>query len=429
MTQKSERIVIWGAGYIGLTTAIAYAEKGQKSMIYDININKINQVKRGDIIIENLEVWCGYDFRCWFRNGMIKVSLFNGQLYSNIHFLAVPTEKNMVPDHDAIVDVIIKITNNTKDKNSYPVIIVESTLTPGTTDKVILPLLKKKLYNRFHLAIAPRRDWFVSADKNLKTLPRVVGSVNKTDVNVISSLLRTICSNIVLANDYHSAEAVKSIENVLRYVDITVANQLAFAYPNLDIVEILNLAGTKWNINTYTPGFGIGGYCIPLSAEYVMRGTTLEKELSVVNAAKEFNRQYAQKIIDVLHLDQFQTIGILGLSYKGDIKVYKGSPTLNIIESMDHKKICVHDPYFLEQEIWDITGCNTFSFPEDLARFDCLLLVTDHKKYSSICKENLLSKINSYTSIFDGTGIWKNYFNENDHIDYRQIGWSHWYRE
>ena len=428
---KSSRIVIWGAGYIGITTAVAYAEKGQKSIIYDIDEAKISSIENGKLTIPNLDYWCGYDFRFWFKNGMIKISCFEGNLHSNINFIAVPTEHEMAPSNIALMDVLQKIIAGTKKTNAKPVIIIESTLMPGTIDWDILPLLNNNLGEmQYILCIAPRRDWFVSADKTLKSIPRVFGCINGHDKDTISNLLSIICNKLIFAADYHSAEAVKCVENVFRYVDISIANQLALAFPELDINEVLKLAGTKWNVDTYASSFGIGGYCVPLSAQYLMNSSLRKRSISIVQCATDFNLKYIENVLKTVHIEQYSSIGILGLAYKGDIRVYEGSPTLTLVNILDSKynaEIYINDPYYSNDEIKRITKHSSFYFPNDLRKFECLLLVTAHRYYTSICKEVLIDSIRAGTTVIDGTGAWQEYIEDDQHINYKRIGMAEWY--
>ena len=87
------------------------------------------------------------------------------------------------------------------------------------------------------------------------------------------------------------AELVKSIENCYRHVEINLANELSLAFPDKNMREVLNLVGTKWNMNTYYPGFGTGGYCIPLSSKYVIGGSKFPKKLNIVKAAVKLDSQ------------------------------------------------------------------------------------------------------------------------------------------
>ena len=104
--------------------------------------------------------------------------------------------------------------------------------------------------------------------KTIENLDRVIGSKNKEGL-IIKQILSIVCKKIHVAKNYSISEMVKSIENAYRHMD-TLANQLSIAYKDYDMREVLNLVGTKWNIGTFS-GFGTGGYCIPLSSQYVLK--------------------------------------------------------------------------------------------------------------------------------------------------------------
>ena len=430
---KEERIVIWGAGYIGLTTAIAFAEVGRKTIIYDVDLNKINRINKGVNPIHNLDYWCGYCFNPWFENQIIKSSLYKNVFWGNINFIAVPTQNKMEPCYDALEDVLKKIINISITSNNRPIIIIESTLSPGTVDQFILPMLQKKLgENNFVLCIAPRRDWFISVDKTLKTLPRVYSCIGEENRKTIEKILGLICDHLIYSCDYRVAEAVKSIENVFRYVDISIANQLALAFPDLDVEEILKLAGTKWNIDTYSPSFGIGGYCVPLAAEYLMNSLFKKTDLSIIRSAIEFNNQYTEILLSAISIKKFKKIGILGLAYKNDIRVADGSPTLGLVTAIKNRyklEVYVNDPYYTDDEIVKLTNSHPFKFPQELSEFDCVLLVTAHRDYSFIGNNKIVDSLQKNAVIIDGTGIWEQCLKNSTKVKYIRIGRKNWYSD
>lgn len=423
-----KEIGIWGAGYIGLTTAIAFAQIGIKSVIYDINTQKIQNLRQGSLSIPNLEYWCGFDVAPLLSSNLIRATNDKNDMADcYVNFIAVPTEREMQPYYDALEEVVSNIyLHNTK-----KLIIIESTLTPGTIDNKIVRLISDKEFideDLIAIGIAPRRDWFISPDKNMKVLSRVVGVLgSEEDKKLIFDVLSLICDNIVLAKDYRSAEMVKSVENVIRYVEISLANQLSISFPNVDIKEVLQLAGTKWNINTLYPSLGIGGYCIPLSAEYILSSSYLNGSVSIVKEAKQFNELLMAYYIDNLKLNNCKSVGILGLSYKGNIKVASGSPTIELSNLLlSHGvHVKVNDPYFTDDEIEGFTYCRSFSFPNDLKNFDCIILMSNHREYNIITKVQLEEKIQPGALIIDNTGQWERY-SWGSPIIYKRIGEKKW---
>ena len=177
---------------------------------------------------------------------------------------------------------IAKINNNAKNP---PIIIVESTLAPKVSDKKIIPFLKRKklkVGKNILLSIAPRRDWFIEGGKNLENLDRVYGSTDKQSTKVTKDVLSIVCKKLHVASSYRVSEMVKSVENAYRHMDITLANQLSLAFPKDNIREVLKLVGTKWNVETFNPGIGAGGYCIPLSSRYILSQVKSLNQLSLL---------------------------------------------------------------------------------------------------------------------------------------------------
>ena len=131
---------------------------------------------------------------------------------------------------------------------------------------------------------------------------------------------------------------VKSIENAYRHMEITLANQLSLAYPRESMREVLKLVGTKWNIGTYFPGFGTGGYCIPLSSQYVLREVK-DKKLTLLRETIKTDKNINIKIANSIAKKRFKNVGVLGLSYKGNLKVSTLSPTIPFIKHIKKKEI------------------------------------------------------------------------------------------
>jgi nucleotide sugar dehydrogenase len=315
--------------------------------------------------------------------------------------------------------------------DSPPLIIIESTLTPNTTEQKIIPAFEKKgvrVGKDVLVGVAPRRDWFISAEKSLENLPRVVGGTTPETTALMGEVLSIVCDTILPAKDHRHAELVKSIENAYRHVEITLANQLSLAYPDIDMREVLELVGTKWNIGTYHPSFGTGGYCIPLSSQYVLGGTQNANKLSILNSAIETDRNLPLLVAEEVIKKGIRNVGILGLAYKGDLKVHTLSPTLRIVAHMKEKGIAVkvHDPYYTAKEVKQICGAQTFRFPDELGQFDAILIVADHRDYRAIPRNQILSNLSNCKFILDNTGIWCGLDFAKSGIEYHLAGTENW---
>jgi nucleotide sugar dehydrogenase len=337
-----------------------------------------------------------------------------------------------MPYDGVLIDVVEKLSSfNKKSIKSPSLIIIESTLTPNATEQTIIPAFDKKgmkVGKDILVGVAPRRDWFISPEKSLKNLPRVVGGTTPETTALMQEVLGIVCDTILLAKDHRHAELVKSIENAYRHVEITLANQLSLAYPDIDMREVLSLVGTKWNIGTYHPSFGTGGYCIPLSSQYVLSGTKNAEKLSILNSAIDTDRNLPFMVAEAVSENGARNVGILGLAYKGDLKVHTLSPTLRIVAYLKEKGIAVkvHDPYYTAGEIKQICDAETFRFPDDLGQFDTILIVADHRDYQAISRNRILSNLKKCKLILDNVNIWNEFNLDEMGIEYHVAGTEHW---
>ena len=306
-------------------------------------------------------------------------------------------------------------------------IIIESTLAPKVSDKKIIPFLKKNkltIGKNILLSVAPRRDWFIEGVKNLENLDRVYGSTDSKSAKVTKDVLSIVCKKLHLASSYKVSEMVKSVENAYRHMDITLANQLSLAFPKDNIREVLKLVGTKWNIETFHPGIGAGGYCIPLSSRYILSQVKSRNKLSLLRETVKTDDGMSRAVANSIVNKGFKKIGILGLSYKGDLKVSVLSKVIPLVKSLRKRRLKVRlfDPYFTKKEIKDSVNIGTFKFPNELRKFDCLIVTVDHKQFK-IPRKVLKKYLKKCKLIIDHDGAWKNYdLGSNYHLS-GDTGW------
>lgn len=429
---------IWGMGYIGYSSMAYFASKGVKCLGVDVDASKVDQINNGKLPIHNIEYWLGFDTKPLVKSGLMKATTDWTKLISKntpAHLICIPTEKDDVPYSGILIEVVEKLAVFRELKlDTPPLMIIESTLTPNTTERTIMPAFEKKemrVGRDILVGVAPRRDWFISPEKSLRNLPRVVGGTTPETTALMQEVLGIVCDTILPAKDHRHAELVKSIENAYRHVEITLANQLSLAYPDIDMREVLALVGTKWNIGTYNPSFGTGGYCIPLSSQYVLSGTGNAEKLSILNSAIDTDRNLPFVVAEDVIKKGARRVGILGLAYKGDLKVHTLSPTLRIVSYLKQKNIAVkvHDPYYTAEEIKQICGVEPFHFPDDLGQFDTILIVADHRVYQAIPHKQILSKLKNCKLILDNTGVWCGLDFAQSGTEYHLAGTEKWLGE
>jgi nucleotide sugar dehydrogenase len=432
LKSRKFKIAVWGTGYIGLSTMVYFAKKKIECVGYDINREKVKKINSGILPLKDLKDWFGFDIRKLVNKGYLKSTSNHNELINDnflVHFIAIPTEKNGKPYYKPLLNVlgnIVKINKNSIYKNP-PLIIVESTLAPKVSDKKIIPFLKK---NKFQIgknilfSVAPRRDWFIEGVKNLENLDRVYGSTDLVSAKVTKDVLSIVCKKLHLASSYKVSEMVKSVENAYRHMDITLANQLSLAFPNDDMREVLKLVGTKWNLETFHPGIGAGGYCIPLSSRYILSQVRNKSKLTLLRETIKTDDKMNVYLAKSILKKGFKKIGILGLYYKGNLKVSVLSKVIPLVKSLikNKLKVKIYDPYFTSKEIKDILGIRTFKFPSQLNQFDCIIVSVDHNQFK-ISKQVLVKNLKKCKLIIDHDGAWKEYDLKNNYHLSGDNGW------
>ena len=445
LKEGKKSVAIWGLGYIGYSSMAYFARAGIHCLGYDIIEERVKQInetgkieQKGKTALPNVNLWLGFNIEYMHEDGLIKATTNWQELISNdypVHLVAVPTEKKdeheeHKPTSEYLEDIFTKLCEYKNVKNEDPpLVIIESTLSAHVLDDLIIPLLENKgikVGKDLLIGVAPRRDWFVDPDKTLKTLPRVVGGTNKETTELITEVLSLICDTVLKAKDHNHASIVKSIENAYRQMDITLANQLSLAYPDIDMKHVLKLVGTKWNMQTYHPSFGIGGYCIPIAPYYVIEGAKNPEVLTLLKSSTEFEKNHQKRIVDSLVKREIKNVGILGISYSGDLKVHILSPALKIIKHLKENgiNVKVNDPYYSDEELKEITKVDSFKFPEGLNQFDAILIHTPHMRYCHTPHQSIKSNLKNCKLILDNKGIWKDV--ELNPIEYHEAGDKNW---
>ena len=430
LKSKKFKIAVWGTGYIGLSTMVYFAKKKIKCIGYDINKEKIKKINSGTLPLEDLRKWFGFDIRGLVKQNYLRATSNYKDLIAKeflVHFIAIPTEKDGKPFYKPLMNVLNNISKIKQENKIPPIVIVESTLAPKVSDKKIIPFLKKKkmtIGKNILLSVAPRRDWFIEGGKNLENLDRVYGSTDKKSTKVTKDVLSIVCKKLHVASSYKVSEMVKSVENAYRHMEITLANQLSLAFPKDDMREVLKLVGTKWNVEAFHPGIGAGGYCIPLSSRYILSQVKNADKLSLLRETVKTDDGMSKLIANSIAKRGLKNIGVLGLSYKGDLKVSVLSKVIPLIKFLIKKKIKVklYDPYFSNKEIYNAAKVKTFSFPKDLPNFDGLILSVDHKQFK-IRKKILEKYLKNCKLIIDHDGAWKKYNLKNNYHLSGDRGW------
>lgn len=433
LKSNKKSIGVWGTGYIGLSTMVYFARENIKTIGFDIDEKKVFDINNGVLPIPELESWFGFKIDKLVKDRNLLATVDYKDLINEnvlVHFIAIPTEKDGKPYFKILEEVLKKIAEIKGLNLEYkPLIIIESTLTPKTTEKMIIPILKEhnlNIGNDILFAVAPRRDWFVEGNKSLRELDRVFGAADEKSTLETKNVLEIVCDKLHSASSYRVSEMVKSIENAYRHMEITLANQLSIAYPDENMREVLKLVGTKWNIGTFYPGFGSGGYCIPLSSQYVLQGIDDNTKLTLLRETIKTDNEINILIAKSLINRGYKKIGVLGVSYKGNLKVSILSPIIPFVNELKKNSIEVEifDPYFSSEEIKKLLDIKTFSYPNDLFKFDAIVVSVDHDEFKNA--NNIANNLKNCKFILDNLGIWEDLNLQKLGIEYHVSGDKNW---
>lgn len=419
---------VWGCGHIGASAMYHFSRNGVRCVGYDITDTRVREIMQGHFLSTDTTSLRDRD------EGAAPVfattrwqDLKDRQVA--VHIISVPTERGAEPSSAALEDVmplICETIKATRFEGVRPLIIIESTIQPTWIDTVVLPKLHAsglRPGDDVLVGAAPRRDWFSGGQHTLETLPRIVGGNTEETTELLVALYSLVCNEIVPARDAYHAAFTKIIENLMRFQGLALANTLSLAYPQYDMTHVLTLASTKWNIPLYHPSMGIGGHCIPLAPRYALaEGGPENTYLDSVRAAVHFNdhyfaRLYAARLRDLLR--DCRSIVVLGLAYTADAKMHKLSPALDALECLkDTPRLRLHDPLYSADDIDDLCGVATLSFPNELEDCDGIVLVTPHTAYRETPVEKY---VRPGTVIVDNFGTWRSR-TFSDGIRYYEVG-------
>ena len=402
---RSASLAIWGGGYIGLSAALAFAQAGFRCTVVDIKTELVRALNNGTIPPQQMVEGVQIDLAQLIRAGRFKASggLSGTELSAiDVHLVCVPTERDDRPYDEALLSVLDQLSVLLSSSGEH-IVSVESTIAPAWLEghPLTQPLAGPP---RLHIAMAPRRDWFPAEGRDLWTLPRVVGTVRGESQSVVQAFYATVSNQVLMASDWRHAALVKVVENSLRYIDIVLTNQLATAFPDMDVAEIMRLAASKWNVQEYHPSFGIGGYCVPLAPLYLMEQTKSGSHLSALREAVNWDDGYADIVAGQIASKRPEAVGILGASYAPDTNIYHRSPALRLGRRLSERgvNVAVHDPFVSQEEAEETFGLPWLDYPHHLDRFSLLLVGASHAAYREL--PAILSRLDSPPAVVDNLG-------------------------
>ena len=398
-----------GLGYVGLPLAVEASLQGLNVVGYDINSERVEMINNGLSPIEDIST---EELSSALKNFHSTIDSKELSDCKNV-VISVPTPlTDYQPDLSYVIDAAKTVGKNLV---LNQVVILESTTYPGTTLEVLIPNLEEQsgliAGKDFYVGYSPERIDPGNKVWKFKNTPKVVSGMNNDSTKKIKEFYESIIDEIVVVNGTKEAEMVKLLENTYRHVNIALINELAMLCEMLeiDIWEVVNAAKTKpFGFESFKPGPGVGGHCIPVDPEYLSFKTRqIGKPVRFVELAQEINNSMptyvVNRISDLLNskdkILRNSKILLLGVAYKKDISDMRESPAINIAELLLNKSVQVsfYDPFVQE---FSVSGNSINKETDEKAfnNYDMILVLTPHTKFKEINFSNL------ETIIFDSTG-------------------------
>ncbi|HDN01767.1 MAG TPA: nucleotide sugar dehydrogenase, partial [Candidatus Bathyarchaeota archaeon] len=354
------RVCVVGLGYVGLPTAVIFASKGFSVIGVDVDREKVMAVNSGRCYIKEhgLDVL----LRDAVSKGLLRATtdVVEAVRQRDAVIIAVPTPiKDGVADLSYLRDALEAVK-----KGLYRgmLVVIESTIPPGTTIGFAKPLLEEsglRVEEDFYLAHVPERIAPGKAIHELLHEPRIVGSVGTRSTEKALELYRKVNPNLY-PTDATTAEFVKLIENTFRDLNISFANLLALMAEKLgiDVYEAIRLANTHPRVNIHLPGAGVGGPCLtkdPYMLASLFKEFWGTQLIELARRINEYMPKHAVEVVEKALGDSGLSIrnaevAVLGAAYKGGVDDTRESPARYIVKELLEKgaRVVVYDPYTRE---------------------------------------------------------------------------------
>ncbi|MGH2638520.1 MAG: nucleotide sugar dehydrogenase [Rhabdochlamydiaceae bacterium] len=418
---RKVKICTVGLGRIGLPTAAMFASSGATVIGVDINPEVVVNVNEGrcrfvdepglDKIIEEP-----------VRQGKLRATTDFSSAISQADFIIVcvptPVDHTKTPDYSAVTAACGTIG---KLLRAGSVVIIESTVGPGTVENLIRPILESESGMRagsdFGLASCPERSDPGNIITNMKTVPRVIGAINQHCLDIVADLYETLLNiKVYKVADPKTANAVKLTENLFRDVNIALANEFALVFERLgiDALEVIKACATKYNFMPHYPGVGVGGPCLPSNSYYLIsEGVKAGHIPSLVRMAREINDRMPDHVVSLVSeaLNEVgktirgSKIAILGVAYKPEIKDVQLTPMEPVCNNLSRLGglLDIYDPMFAGESVF---GYQTRrSLAQAVNGADCIIIGTAHREFLQLDLKLLVQLAESPAALVDARNI------------------------
>ena len=407
LLQKKDKIGVVGLGYVGLPLAI-HMSKYFEVVGYDMSKSRIAELQAGvdrtrEASKEELK-----ESTAQYTDDPARLS------QCRLVIVAVPTPIDAYKNPD-LTPLIGASETVGKHMTQGSCVAFESTVYPGATEEVCVPVLEKesgmKLGSDFTVGYSPER---INPGDKQHTFTTIVKVVSGSDNNTLALLAdvygKVVTAGIHRASSIKVAEAAKVIENTQRDLNIALMNELSMIFDKIgiDTLEVLKASGTKWNFLPFSPGL-VGGHCIGVDPYYLtFKAESLNYRPEMILAGRRINdnmgkyvaEQTIKKLITSGKKVLGAKVGIFGLTFKENVPDLRNTKVTDIISELKEYgvKVLVHDPLADGDEAQKYYGINLASL-EEMTGFDAVILAVVHKEYMDLGFSDIIGRCNDTVPI------------------------------
>jgi UDP-N-acetyl-D-galactosamine dehydrogenase len=395
-------VAIVGLGYVGLPVAVAFGRE-RPTVGYDLSKKRVENLRHhvdatGEVSTADL-----------IEARQFRATSFPGELgEADFIIVAVPTPINAARQPDLSP---LESASETVGRYMKPgaIVVYESTVYPGATEEVCVPILEKASGMRwrqdFHVGYSPERINPGDKQHTFTQILKVVSGDDAATLEKVAELYASVVkAGVYRASSIRVAEAAKVIENTQRDINIAFVNELAIIFERmgLDTHEVLKAAGTKWNFLPFRPGL-VGGHCIGVDPYYLThKAELMGYHPEVILAGRRINdsmgshiaRKTVQQMIHAGRNIKGARVNVLGLTFKEDVPDIRNSKVIDIIRELHEFGVetFVHDPHASPDDALHEYGVRLTSW-ESLPAADALILAVSHRRYLEAPTEEILRKV------------------------------------
>lgn len=427
--QRTANLAVIGLGYVGLPVAAMFAEAGFQVTGIELKADRVEKINKGISPIEGKEPGLAEMLAKVVSSGKLFATTDYSQL-KNCDIILIdvetPVDEHNVPRYEALRSALENLASVLK---TGALVIIESTIAPGTMKNTVVPLLEKtnhhKVNQDFYLGNCPERVMPGKLISNLKNLSRVVGGGTPETAEVMVDLYQYIVQGDLDAVDWVTAELVKTVENAYRDVQIAFSNEVALICEAMggNVWKVRELVNKSPFRNMHLPGAGVGGHCIPKDSWLLSYGVNNHNvPLKLIPAARIVNDSMPAHMADLTNRGLSEAgininnacVLVMGYAYLEDTDDTRNSPSEILVKKLNElgASTIIHDPYIAEYQgdLW-----------QSMQKCDAAIVMVAHSEYKNIDLAKVSTVLKS-SVLVDGRNLYNKEDAENQGLIFKAVG-------